>query len=237
MNNFDFNSKKYTILLFLVCMGFLILTIKAFEYLPTRLSNDNENMQQPASNTNISTQIKANSDDENENDNEDENEDMDEEDPDKHKSGHIDFMPKTDNTDDAEMDFDEIQAPKGAINEDLPQDNDKDDSAMSPEEEALKAYLEGKKYYDSKDYSKALYEFQKISDLTKDKELNALGYESIAEIYTIYKKYGTALSFAIKAYHLSPSNSRDMLIARIYYKSGNTENAISRMNNILKKGF
>ena len=87
------------------------------------------------------------------------------------------------------------------------------------------------------DYTNALSEFQKAEENADNDELKAMCYENIAEIYAINRKYGTALSFASKAYKLSPSDTREMLIAKIYYQAGQTDNAITRINNALKKSF
>ena len=72
----------------------------------------------------------------------------------------------------------------------------------------------------------------------EDKQLvKAECYEEISTIYAISKKYGTALSYAQKAYNLYPSTSREILLARLYYKTGSTDKASDRINNVLRRDF
>ena len=101
----------------------------------------------------------------------------------------------------------------------------------------MQSLLSAMKYKASSEYSSAITELQKVPEYTSDKEILAMTYERIAELYAIQKKYNTALSFAGKAYSYSPNASREILIARIYYQIGETDNAMSRLNNILSKGF
>ena len=51
------------------------------------------------------------------------------------------------------------------------------------------------------------------------------------------KRYGTALSYAQKAYNTYPTSSREMLLARLYYKTGDLDKATKRMNNVLQRDF
>ena len=134
--------------------------------------------------------------------------------------------------------FEEIQAPKG-VEEEIVSDDSEDNkpAQLTPEEEALISIYNGKKAKTNKNYTEALNEFQKAANLTDDKELQAQSYEGIAEVYAINRKYGTALSFAYKAYNNSPSSAREMLIAKIYYKAGETDKAINQMNSVLKREF
>lgn len=233
-NNYDFNSKKYVLLLFIVCTLFLILTIKAFDYLPVETPQQKINVE--TINTPAQSSVRVPTEGESK------EEKIKDEDSDRHKSGHIDFMKKENSTYNESDKFEEIEAPKGIIEEDFSAENSTEKTntniqTLSKNEQALKSIINGQKYKANSDYTNALKEFQKVSELTNDKELNAMSCENIAEIYAKLKKYGTALSFAGKAYQLAPSSAREMLIARIYYNAGNTDTAITRMNNLLKRGF
>ena len=118
MDNY-FNSKKYIILLVVVCVLFAILIIKFFDYLPqpdnippsgystqeTSINDDNNAVNDPSDN------------EEADNEEEDEEEDTSDDDDnidDNHKTGHIDFerksYPDVNN-------FEEIPAPKGSNEE------------------------------------------------------------------------------------------------------------------------
>lgn len=227
----EFSSKKYMILLVTICIVFVIFIVKAFDYLPDKSVEANYQMinNQPQ---NINTIVNDN----NVNDNKQEQA-QEIYDPDRHKSGHIDFMPKPKKEEYSRNDYEEIKAPSGTYEEDIHVPNNNQNYIASPEEQAMKSIVSAIKYKSNYDYANALNELQKVPELTTDKELTALSYEKIAEIYAIQKRYGTALSFAGKAYSASPNVNREMLIARIYYQSGETDNAISRMNAILSKGF
>ena len=124
-----FNSKKYIILLVIVCLLFTIITAKVFDYMPKPVNNQeydgyipygNLNNNSTFSDTQIEKSFSANLNNEEDESDEDSQEDEDEDDDtsvddDMHRSGHIDFMPPSayQNTND----FVEIPAPKGS-NED-----------------------------------------------------------------------------------------------------------------------
>ena len=133
MNSNYFNSKKYIILLIVICALLAILTAKVFEYMPQEVNDGLQGYNPQTYQKNLSTPadeqfnsdsntIQSDSSENDAYDNEDEDEDEDEETDDnnttdyinndeQHKSGHIDFMPPADN----KMDFEEIEAPEGTI--------------------------------------------------------------------------------------------------------------------------
>lgn len=239
----EFSSKKYMILMALICIVFVIFIVKAFDYLPDKSvegKNPNINMpMQPVQNTynNPVNQPQQNETYDNE----------------RHKSGYIDFMPKEYRNQNNEPsgdernirrkkrrsynDFEEINAPRSVIEEELPPRINPQTSALSPDELALKSIMKAQKMKTDYDYNGAINELQKVAEITGDKELLAISYEKIAELYALQKRFETALSFANKANSISPSANRQMLIARIYYQYGDTENAVSKMNSILSSGF
>ena len=67
------------------------------------------------------------------------------------------------------------------------------------------------------------------------KVLFAVNNDEISD--AIVKKYGSAMSYAQKAYNLSPSTNRELLLARLYYKTGDVDKATKRVNNILQRDF
>lgn len=89
---------------------------------------------------------------------------------------------------------------------------------------------------DKGDYSEAIKSYQEALNTANEKE-KAFCYEQIATIHAIEKHYGTALSFAQKAYNIYPNTQREILLARLYYKTGNIDKATNRINNILKRDF
>lgn len=121
-----FNSKKYIILLVIVCLLFTIMTIKVFEYMPKRLETQATEEYTPKVSENDTKQVDEENDDttntEDSVTDDDEDENTDDSDYDNnetnynnnHKSGHIDFMsssyPDIKN-------LEEIAAPKGTFEE------------------------------------------------------------------------------------------------------------------------
>ena len=85
-------------------------------------------------------------------------------------------------------------------------------------------------------YKEAVEQYKEVAS-EADEKTKAYCYEQIATIHAIEKHYGTALSFAQKAYNTYPSTQREILLARLYYKTGNIEKATNRVNNILKRDF
>lgn len=224
---YDFNSKKYMWLLILVCLLFFIVVMKAFQYLPASESADVVNEKQEVSEFPVTVQQEEkNTEAETK-----ESQAAAEKYKKDHKSGRIVFK------DSYTPEFDDIEVPKSTLDEELPKSQEPVQAALTNEELALRAVIEGKRNFNENKYTEALVEYQKVASLTTDKELIAMSYEGISEIYAVSKRYGTALSFAAKAYNTSPSISREMLIARIYYRAGNTENAVTRVNNLLKRDF
>ncbi len=88
-----------------------------------------------------------------------------------------------------------------------------------------------------KQYTAAIAEYENLIRTTNDTKLKATCYEEIATIYGIVKRYGSALSAAQKAYNLYPTSAREVLLARLYYKTGELNKATERVNNVLKRDF
>ena len=217
-------------MLLLICVVFLVVIIKAFEYIPVSdddavISRNNiENINKPAQNS------------------EDTASDESTEENEEKKSLDInltpDFVekPKTE-----PLKEEKVVEPLENIT-DLPKDAAEANSEakpveLTPEEKAEKIFITAQKYRKDRQFAKALEEYQKIPTITNDTATVARSYEEIATIYAIVKRYGTALSFAQKAYNMSPSSSREMLLARLYYKTGDIDKATRRINNVLQRDF
>ena len=228
----DSSSKKYILLLTLICIVFAIFTFKAFDYLPDKSVDSSTNINvKPKKIVSINTKENTSDDDENK-------EKIDENDNQQDKSGHIDFTNK-DNTNSIQAkQLEEISTPKGVEEELVASETNKVSSnSLSPDEQAIKFITNGRNYKLNSENDKAILEFEKAIDITDNKELLAMGYENLAEIYAGQRRFGKALTYADKAYTYSPSTNREMLIARIYYISGDRDNATNRLNALLKRGF
>ncbi len=230
------NSKKFLVLLVLICVVFLIVIIKAFEYIPVTdddaiISRNNiENINKPAQDE---AEQATNENAENK----------------EKKTLDITLTPDFVQKPKAETPKEEKVAEPLENITDLPSDaveTNSDGSGavqaekkveLTPEEKAEKAFLTAQKYKRDRQFVKALQEYQKIPAITNDTSMVARSYEEIATIYAIVKKYGTALSYAQKAYNMSPSSSREMLLARLYYKTGDIDKATRRINNVLQRDF
>lgn len=88
-----------------------------------------------------------------------------------------------------------------------------------------------------KKYESAVYEYQKIAKETNDTEIQAQCNEKIALIYAEIKRYGSAIAYAQKAYNTAPNTQRELLLARLYYKTGDIDKATNKVNDILKRDF
>ena len=86
-------------------------------------------------------------------------------------------------------------------------------------------------------YESAVYEYEKIAKNTDDQKIQANCYEEIARTYASIKRYSSALSYAEKAFNLQSNSDREILLARIYYKTGNSEKATELINSVLKRDF
>lgn len=211
------NSKKFLILILIVCVAFLVLIIKAFEYLPNKSGDEILNR------TNVEEINKVA---------DPETAEEAQEQP-KEEKGTLNI-----NLDQpVKQDEPEKLEPIAVDGDNAVAAEDAKPVELTPEQKADEAFRAAKAYRQSKQYVKALEEYQKIPMITKDNDTIARSYEEIAFIYATVKRYGTALSFAQKAYNMSPSSSREVLLARLYYKTGDMDKATTRINNVLQRDF
>ena len=220
----DFNSKKFLILLLIVCLVFFVVIIKAFEYLPDSQSSDIsrrgniEDINQPAPEKETTQAEEAQV--------------QEEVKPVAAEKKTLNIeLPKTG---DELENIEEIPSASSDLQSETEVNKTPE---LTPAEQAAKIFIEAQKYKYAKQYVKALEEYQKIPSVTSDVKDIAKSYEEIATIYAIVKRYGTALSYAQKAYNMSPSSSREMLLARLYYKTGDIDKATRRINNVLQRDF
>ena len=211
---YNFSSKKFFILLFFVCLLFIIVVINAYMYLPEKTQTNDVG----AITINKSVQV--------EQADQNETEDKKTSDEDSQKIS----LPKVKD----EIEIVDIETPNGV---NVSEETTQNAPELSTEEKAANILKDAQKYRAARQYIKALDEFQKLSAISSDKNILATSYDGIASLYAINKRYGTALSYAIKAYNTYPTSEREMTLARLYYTTGDIEKATQRVNNILRRDF
>lgn len=218
MNNFDLGSKKYMIIILAIFMAFALVIIKAFDYLPESQDEANSADINRAIEMRNNRSITQNT------------EESQEEQTDK-KEFNVDLQSSVNVPEEARP-----SAP--AQPEELEKIEPVEESSnnLSAEQQLELRFLTAQKYKDEKQYVKALEEYQSIA-AAANSNTKARCYEEIANVYGIVKRYGTALSYAQKAYNMEPTSQREMLLARLYYKTGDLNKATKRMNNVLHREF
>ncbi len=219
MNNFDIGSKKYTIILFAIFIAFVLVIIKAFDYIP-----EEQEVQNPANvNQALLQNYQAQQNVQEESDEQTADEKTEK------KELNIDLR----NDIDIPKEVEQMESTPTEKLEPLEENSAK----VSVEQGVESRFTLAQKYRDEKQYIKALEEYKQIAESESDVHIQARCYEEIANVYGIVKRYGTALSFAQKAYNMEPTTNREMLLSRLYYKTGDLDKATKRMNNVLKREF
>lgn len=217
------NSKKFLILLLIICLTFFVLIIKAFEHIPQSVPQSTQTKVETVNNQPAEAEpTEVNREEEQANAKPQEVHFL--------KVNRVEEDIPTNNTEEALEPISDVQ--EGVVAENAPQAPE-----LTPEQKFEEIFAGALKYKQDKQYVKALEELQKAASLTSDSSLITKSYEEIAIIYATVKRYGTALSFAQKAYNMSPSSSREVLLARLYYKTGNIDKATQRVNNVLQRDF
>ena len=229
------NSKKFLILLVVICVVFFIVVAKAFEYLPDSEANksmvkhadiDEINRPRKQVQENTEEQLEQNSKEEGLNVTLNVRDEAPELDEPVTKIETPQKMPEPTEALEPISDSGEPVA--------IEQNSQ---TTLTPEEQTELSFASAKKYKEQKQYVKALEEYKKILASSTDTNTRARCYEEIANVYAIVKRYGSALSYAQKAYNLAPSSSREVLLARLYYKTGDIDKATTRINNVLQRDF
>lgn len=207
MNKLNIRSMSFIIGILVICFVFVMVISQAFDY----LQSDDVEKDLPVIENKLSSSEEVATE-------EDESEEISDEDIDEP-------VPVAKNAEDSMQPLEviqdeELQASGNVVEE------PKADPLEKPR--ALKA---------DKQYSVAIAEYEKVLKSTDDSRLKATCYEEIAVIYGIVKRYGSALAAAQKAYNISPNSSRELLLARLYYKTGDLNKATERVNFILKRDF
>lgn len=233
MNNYtEFNSKSFLIILFLICTVFLVLIIKAFSFIPdTENASDTIVSRNNSINTPVENRVSEEQTAAVETNNQIEQKAETKEAPQRKEL----LRPSAE---EALENLDNLPQEAAAENvSEITADSSATSAEPSDEEKILKVFAEAGKLKKEKQYVRAIEEYKNISTITNDVNTIAKSYEEIATIYAIVKRYGTALLYAQKAYNMSPSSSREMLLARLYYKTGDIDKATRRVNNVLQRDF
>lgn len=228
-NNLDINSKKFLIILVVMMLAFVLLIIKAFDI----MGKANEDPLRPQVNMSEVGELgdvnQATDGQQNEN-NTAMNTDVE------HHVSLVEEEQQKESQPANTTNNQTITEPLAPINENNNVEESKPTSLTKAQETEL-MFLDAQKLKDEKQYVKALEEYKSILEKNIDSNTNARCYEEMAGIYSIVKRYGTALSYAQKAYSIAPSSNRELLIARLYYKTGDIDKATKKINNILQRDF
>lgn len=229
-NNLDINSKKFLIILVVMMLAFVLLIIKAFDI----MGKANEDPLRPQVNMSEVGELGGDNQttdgQQNENNTANTNTDVEH---------HVSFVEEEQQKESQPANTTNNQTitePLAPINENNNVEESKPTSLTKAQETEL-MFLDAQKLKDEKQYVKALEEYKSILEKNIDSNTNARCYEEMAGIYSIVKRYGTALSYAQKAYSIAPSSNRELLIARLYYKTGDIDKATKKINNILQRDF
>lgn len=209
MNNFDIKSAKYVVFILVICLIFGAVVMNAYKYLPNESSNSAE----------VMTETSIPGDEE------------------ESASAVEEEEEQTEESDVQEV-KDEPSSPEFVSEEELPAEAQNESSEELVDENSFEAVVKSAKDLRAeKQFVKAIDKYKQALELADGGEQTALCYEEMSKLYGIVKRYGTALSYAQKAYNTAPSSNRELLIARLYYKLGEVDKANYRVKNILQRDF
>lgn len=229
-NSLDVNSKKFLIILVIIMLVFVLLIIKAFDI----MGKASEEPLKPQINM---SEVDDENDNQTEQEQSDENNTANKEVDVEHHVSFVEEQPRVSQPAETSKNPQMITEPLAPINENGNVVEENKVPSLTKAQETELMFLDAQKLKDEKQYVKALEEYKAILEKNISNETNARCYEEMAGIYSIVKRYGTALSYAQKAYSIAPSSNRELLIARLYYKTGDIDRATKKINNILQRDF
>ena len=216
MYKFEIKSLKYSIIVVLVCIIFCAIVNNAYRYLPEAQNNKKQaetidNIYEE--NNNTSEEAIEEPSQEEYNDRNDEYE-----------------------TDQSTKEVDEPPVKqKEKLTPLEPLDDSEIINSNNKQETIDDVLAKAQNYEVSKNFENAIIEYKKAVEMTDLAVTKASCLEKIAICYGKARRYGSAISFAQKAYNVMPTPERELLIARLYYKTGDTEKAMNKVTNILKR--
>lgn len=226
-NHYEFASKKTLLILLFICMIFVLLIGKAFDYIPNETEDVNNstpsNMQGLLTRNNnpqVSMQAEMQKMDaaksQEESDEESQKENL-------AKQADVDIVLQEQKTEQAKV----FPTPEEALKpideseisaEPIPNpeivNNSNSEAAPEKEDFSTAGMLK-----EQGNYEEAINLYKKIATTKSVASEKANCYEEIANIYVLQKRYGSALIYAQKAYNLSPSPSREILLKKLYEKT------------------
>lgn len=225
MNKFDIQSAKFVSIIIGICFIFIMVIWNAFNYLPPKEDNNMATNQEINLPTDEEEKANTQNDEEVQNDEDDE-------------SVEVKADTQIRNFDSQKKAKEVELEPLEPVYDNTSDRNVPSNSDIQNNENPLDTALNNAKNYSKEHkYASAISEYQKAISLTNDNSVKAQCYENIAKIYATSKCYGSALSAAQKAFNTEPSTSREVLLARLYYKTGDVDKATNRINNVLKRDF
>lgn len=210
MNRFDLKVSKYILIILVVCITFALVVMQAYTYLP----DENENNPFPNEyEENIDRNNKTNYTQNDERQNE--------------------ITRKENSNEDNQYSEEE----KNRFKENLP-NIDKSSVENIENTNSIEKQLKFARELKSQaSYREAMSIYKEVYETCDDIKIKGYSLEQIATIHAIEKRYGTALSYAQKAYNTYPNTQKEVLLARLYYKTGDEEKAKTRLEYILKRDF
>lgn len=223
MKNIEIGALKYKIAIFLVCALFTLLVWQAFNYLPEEdLNNESldaiSTVEEVIKEDSNIVELSNNDNNDSEDFNNEEVVSVSQEVASKQKVQTRKFDVIKDI--DAEFKMESIDINKTG------QNNDNENFFNQIEE-----------FKKDQNFSEAISIYKQMISMTDDREKKALYSSEIAILYAKMKRYGSAISYAQQAFNLKPTTEREVLLARLYYKVGESDKAQERINNVLKRDF
>ena len=220
MNNLKSSTLKYLGLIIFVCVVFMIIVGQAYNYIPVEEKNIIQTQQNPSP-TIIKYEPEYKTESVTQNNEQEEI-----------TNNNETFFKRQENsiTKQKFTIIPELE-PLEPINKTLKKEENTNATTF---ESKLKT---AKQFRKNREFEKAIIEFQTALELIENEDEKALCYEEIANTFAITKRYGSAITYAQKAYRIKPSSSLEFLLARLYYKTGNIDKATNRIDFILKKDF
>lgn len=224
MNNFDQKTARFIIIICTILLIFVLVVNHAYKYLPQNdtipkiHSVEDINSQRDFEEENTSETIEKSPTEENSN---------------------LKNTPKNDSIEFAthkEREMLELIEQKKAELERIP--TPEENKILETSSSSFKSTFDkAKKAFSQKEYNTAIELYKSAITLTSEKNLLALCYDDLAKIYAHQKKFGSAISFAQKAYNSDQTSEREFFLARLNYKVGNTQRADELIKRSLQRDF
>lgn len=216
MDKFDIRTAKFLSIILGICLIFILVVWNAYKYIPQEISTLDPSYE---SEQQISSEASAMTEEQTSEEQESEADEISEED--------IDAPPTN-------IEPKKIEPLEPISEEEIVENT----NSVAVEDKNFDTVLNrAREYKKNKQYSESISEFKMALDSTNDEKLKAVCYEEMAVVYAMSKRYGSAMSAAQRAYNILPTSSREILLARLYYKTGDTERATAKMNNVLRRDF